>query len=137
MYQKIMIAGNLGRDPEMRYMPDGTAMTSFSVAVADGFGDNKKTLWFRVTVWGKRAETANQYLTKGQKVLIEGRLQGDANTGGPRMWTRQDGSVGTSFEIRADNFTFLSSRAEAMDDGGYSDGDSSSGGAVEEDDIPF
>jgi single-strand DNA-binding protein len=140
MYQKITIAGNLGRDPEMRYMPDGTAMTSFSVAVADGWGENKKTMWFRVTVWGKRAETANQYLAKGQKVLIEGRLQGDANTGGPRLWTRQDGTVASSFELRADNFVFLSSRGEQS--GGYDDGGSGGGSdfgtpAVEEDDIPF
>lgn len=137
MYNKITIAGNLGRDPEMRYMPDGTAVTNFSVAVSDGWGENKKTLWFRVSVWGKRAETANQYLTKGQKVLVEGRLQGDAGTGGPRLWTRQDGTVSASFEIYADNFVFLSSRSDGMGGGGYDSDMDSGGGAVEEDDIPF
>jgi single-strand DNA-binding protein len=137
MYQKMIIAGNLGRDPEMRYMPDGTAVTSFNVAVNDGWGENKRTLWFRVSIWGKRAETANQYLSKGSKVLVEGRLQGDPNTGGPKLWTRQDGTVGSSFEITASNFTFLSSRG---DEGGYSGdsgGDDFGSSAVEEDDIPF
>ena len=62
MYQKMIIAGNLGRDPEMRYMPDGTAVTSFNVAVNDGWGENKRTLWFRVSIWGKRAETAKSSL---------------------------------------------------------------------------
>lgn len=136
MYQKITIAGNLGRDPEMRYMPDGTALTSFSVAVSDGYGDTKKTIWFRVSVWGKRAEVANQYLTKGAKVLVEGRLAADPNTGAPRLWTRQDGTVAASFEIRADNFTFLSSKA----DSGASIGEAEEAfgqTTVEEDDIPF
>lgn len=137
MYQKIIIAGNLGRDPEMRYMPDGTAVTSFSIAVNDGWGENKRTLWFRVSIWGKRAETANQYLSKGSKVLVEGRMQGDPQTGGPKLWTRQDGTVGSSFEVTASNFTFLSSRG---DDAGYDQGDGGAdfgSSAVEEDDIPF
>lgn len=136
MYHKITIAGYLGRDPEMRYMPDGTAVTSFSVAVSDGFGDNKKTIWFRVSVWGKRAEVANQYLNKGSRVLVEGRLSADANTGAPRLWTRQDGTVGSSFEIRASDFTFLSSRAESGGEGIEST-DFESRGTTEEDDIPF
>lgn len=137
MYQKITIAGYVGRDPEMRYMPDGTAVTNFSVAVSDGWGENKRTIWFRISVWGKRAEVANQYLSKGQRVLVDGRLQADANTGGPRLWTRQDGSVAASFEIRALDFVFLSSRGEQQYDA-PSDSSSFGGGAViEEDDIPF
>ena len=144
MFQKVIIAGNVGRDPEMRYMPDGKAVTNFSVAVSDGWGENKTTIWFRVSVWGKRAETANQYLGRGSKVLIEGRLRVDPATGAPRVFTRQDGSVGTSLEISADNFTFLSSKGEVdnsmgSDDGGSygGGGGSASGGAVEEDEIPF
>lgn len=136
MYHKITVVGNLGRDPEMRYMPDGTAVTSFSVAVSDGFGDNKKTIWFRVSVWGKRAEVANQYLNKGSRVLVEGRLAADANTGAPRLWTRQDGTVAASFEIRASDFIFLSSRAESGG-GSIESSDFESQGATEEDDIPF
>ena len=147
MYQKITIVGNLGRDPEMRYMADGTAVTSFSVATSRSWTgkDGEKqdeTLWFRVNVWGRQAETTNQYLSKGKKVLVEGNLQGDGATGGPRLWTRQDGSPAASFEIRADTVRFLSPRGEA---GGYTppgyDGDGATvlagSASVAEDDIPF
>ena len=91
MYQKIIIIGNLGRDPEMRYMPDGTAVTSFSVATSRRWTDRQsgqpvdETTWFRVTVWGRQGETANQYLSKGSKVLVEGRIKPDTNTGSPRL----------------------------------------------------
>ena len=149
MYQKITIVGNLGRDPEMRYMADGTAVTSFSVATSrswtgkDGQRQDE-TLWFRVNVWGRQAETTNQYLSKGKKVLVEGVLQGDAATGGPRLWSRQDGSMAASFEIRADTVRFLSARNEDVGGGSYTppgyDGDGATvtgGGAAEEDDIPF
>ena len=142
MYQKIIIVGNVGRDPEMRYMPDGTAVTSFSVATNRRWTDRAtgqpvdETTWFRVSVWGRRAEVANEYLSKGSKVLVEGRLAPDPNTGGPKLWTRQDGTVGSSFEIRADNFSFVGSRG---DDSSYepSGGGDFGGAAQEEDDIPF
>ncbi len=141
MYQKIIIVGNLGRDPEMRYMPDGTAVTSFSVATNRRWTDRStgqpvdETTWFRVSVWGRQAETANQYLSRGRKVLVEGALTPDRATGGPKMFTRQDGTMGASFEVRADTVRFLSGR----DDEGMSDGGSYNGGgaAQEEDDIPF
>jgi single-strand DNA-binding protein len=143
MYQKLIVVGNLGGDPEMRYMPDGTAVTNFSLATnrvwADSrTGENKEeTTWIRVSVWRKQAETVNQYLSKGSKVLVEGRLRPDPQTGGPRMFTRQDGTVGPSYEMTADFVRFLSGR----DDGGsgsYEDSDYSGGGAAqEEDDIPF
>ncbi len=147
MYQKLIVVGNLGGDPEMRYMPDGTAVTSFSIATNRRWNNAQgqpvdETTWFRVSVWGKRAEVANQYLTKGSKVLVEGRLKPDMNTGGPRLWTRQDGTVASSFEVTADNFSFVGTR---NDDGGGSAGYSGGGDqssydgptAVEEDDIPF
>ena len=141
MYQKIIIVGNLGRDPEMRYMPDGTAVTNFSIVTsrrwtgADG-QPRDETTWFRIEVWRKQAETANQYLSKGSNVLVEGRIKGDPNTGGPRLWTRQDGSIGANFEVVADTVRFLSARGE---DGGSGDGggDYDSAPAHEEDDIPF
>lgn len=121
MYQKITIVGNLGRDPEMRYMADGTAVTSFSVATTRTWSSKsgqkqEETLWFRVSVWGRQAETANQYLAKGRRVLVEGVLQGDSATGGPRLWSRQDGSTSTGFEIRANEVKFLSSRDEMTSD---------------------
>ncbi|MCA9999601.1 MAG: single-stranded DNA-binding protein [Anaerolineales bacterium] len=142
MYQKVIIIGNLGRDPEMRYMPDGTAVTSFSVATSRRWTDRNsgqpvdETTWFRVSVWGRQAETANQYLSKGSKVLVEGRMKPDPATGAPRIWTRQDGTAGASFELTAEVVRFLSGREESS---GYSGGggDDFGGGAHEEDDIPF
>ena len=139
MYQKIIVIGNLGRDPEMRYMPDGTAVTSFSIATNRRWTDRNtgqpvdETTWFRVSVWGRRAEAANQYLAKGNRVLVEGRLRPDPATGAPRLWTRQDGTVASSYEITADNFEFLTPRTE----GGFADDQHSGTAAQEEDDIPF
>lgn len=148
MYQKIIIVGNLGGDPQMRYMPDGTAVTSFSVATNRRWNDRNsgqqvdETTWFRVSVWGRQAESANEYLSKGKQVLIEGRLKPDPATGGPRMWTGQDGTMRASFEIFAESVRFMGGRDGAS--GGYSDEESYSGGngggrvaAQEEDDIPF
>ena len=103
MFHTIIIVGNVGKDPEMRYTPSGQAVTSFSVATnrqyTTGSGEQvKETIWFRITTWGKQAEICNQYLKKGSKVLIEGRLTPDKNTGGPRIWNKQDGSTGASFD---------------------------------------
>ncbi len=118
MYQKIIIVGNLGRDPEMRYTPDGTPVTTLNVATnrkwtsPDG-KPGEETTWFRVTAWRRLAETAAQYLSKGRPVLIEGRLKPDPQTGGPRVWTRQDGTVGASYEITANTIRFLGQRGEA------------------------
>ena len=149
MYQKLIIVGNLGSDPEMRYQPDGTAVTSFSLATnrrwKDGNGqDVDETTWFRVSIWGKRAEAANQYLTKGSKVLVEGRIKPDPATGGPRLWTRQDGTTSASFEVTADNFTFVGSKGDTAADGQTSTRAASSQHTgnhppqtVAEDDIPF
>jgi single-strand DNA-binding protein len=144
MYQKIIVVGNLGGDPEMRYMPDGTAVTNFRVATSRKWTDSRsgetrdETTWFRVSVWRKQAETANQYLSKGSKVLVEGRIKPDPQTGGPRLFTRHDGTAGASFEITADTIKFLSSR-EDSGGGSYDDngGEYSGSAAQEEDDIPF
>ena len=79
MYQQTIIVGNLGADPEMRYTPDGTPVTSFRVAVSrkwtgpDG-NPSEKTWWFRVTCWRKLAETTNQYLKKGRQVMVVGEI---------------------------------------------------------------
>ncbi|UCD41579.1 MAG: single-stranded DNA-binding protein [Chloroflexota bacterium] len=138
MYHNIIIVGNLGRDPEMRYTPSGQAVTNFNVATnrqytsSDG-NQVKETIWFRVSTWGKSAESSNQYLKKGSKVLVEGRLNPDQETGGPRIWNRQDGSAAASYEVTANVVRFLSSRAE--DEAGYSAGESQS--VSEPEDIPF
>src|SRR5215212_8218048 len=117
MFHTIIIVGNVGKDPEMRYTPSGQAVTSFSVATnrqyTTGGGEQvKETMWFRVTTWGKQAEICNQYLKKGSKVLIEGRLTPDKATGGPKIWSKQDGSSGASFEVTAGTVRFLSSRGD-------------------------
>ena len=137
MYQTIILAGNLGRDPEMRYTPSGQAVTSFSVATNRQYTNNngetiKETIWFRISAWGKMAETCNQYLKKGSRVLVEGRLVPDNATGGPRIWTRQDGTSGSSFEVSAQTVRFLTARGE--EEGSFP---ASEPGQVAEDDIPF
>lgn len=142
-YQKIVIAGNLGRDPEMRYTPSGQAVTSFSVAVNETYtaanGEKvKKTIWFRVTAWGKQAEICNQYLKKGQMVLVDGRMAADPATGGPKIWKKQDGAAGASFEITAATVRFLSSRNEVGDGGPIAGGNNMEMAEIpSEDDIPF
>src|SRR5512133_3160331 len=115
MYHTLILVGNVGRDPEMRYTPSGQPVTSFSVATNRQYTANngetvKETIWFRVTAWGKTAEVCNEYLHKGSLVLVEGRLVCDPATGGPQVFTRQDGTTGTSFEVSASTVRFLSSR---------------------------
>ena len=152
MYQKMVIVGNLGRDPEMRYTPSGQAVTNLNVATNRQYTSNsgervKETTWFRVSVWGKQAEACNQYLRSGSKVLVEGRMTADKATGGPRVWTGNDGSPRASFEITAQTVRFLSSRQEDQAAGGG--GNSGGGGGANygqpndammpppDDDIPF
>ena len=136
MYQKIIIIGNLGRDPEMRYLPNGKAVTNLNVASNRVFNDSQgqkvtETTWFRVTAWGAMGENCNQYLTKGRLVYIEGRLNPDPVTGGPKIFTNDGGKAGASYEVTADLVKFLSGRSEAQTAaGGFSDG-------VDEDPIPF
>jgi single-strand DNA-binding protein len=143
MFQTIIIVGNVGRDPEMRYTPSGQAVTSFSVATNRQYTNNsgetiKETIWFRISAWGKTGETCNQYLKKGSKVLIEGRLTADPATGGPRVWTGQDGSTRASFEVSAQTVRFLSTRSEAESGGAPSAPGTEDGVApAENEDIPF
>jgi single-strand DNA-binding protein len=140
MYHTIIIVGNLGRDPEMRYTPSGQAVTNFNVATNRQYTDSngqqvKETIWFRVSTWGKQAETCNQYLKKGNKVLVEGRLVPDQATGGPRVWTRQDGTATASFEVSANTVRFLTSRGEA--EAGYQAPGETSPAPEADNDIPF
>jgi len=120
MYHTIIVVGNVGKDAEMRYTPSGQAVASFSVATnrsytkSDG-SQEKETVWFRVSAWGKQAEVCNQYVKKGMKVLVEGRLNADPETGGPRLW---GDPVRASFEVTAGTVRFLSSRGETEQDVG-------------------
>ncbi len=106
---KVMIIGNLGGDPEMRYTPNGAAVTNFSVAVNESWtsdGEKKdRTEWFRVICWNKLAETAAVYLTKGRQVFVEGRLQ-------TRSWDDQNGQKRYATEVVASTVRFLGERGE-------------------------
>ena len=110
MYQRTIVVGNLGRDPELRYTPDGTPVASFSVAAnrrwtdRDG-GQQEKTTWFRVSAFGRQAEICNQYLAKGRLVVVEGEVDASA-------WIAQDGTPRASLDLRARTVRFLGGRRE-------------------------
>jgi single-strand DNA-binding protein len=117
MWHTIIIVGNLGREPEMRYTPSGQAVTSFSVASSRQYTSSngqtvKETIWFRVSAWGKQAETCSQFLHKGSKVLVEGRLAPDQSSGGPKTFTRKDGTTGASYDVTAATVRFLTPKGE-------------------------
>ncbi len=107
---KIMLIGNVGQDPELRYTPDGNPVANFSIAVnrrrrvGEEFKD--ETEWFNIVCFSRTAENVNQYLTKGQKVYVEGRFQSSEYVG-------QDGNQRKSYEVIANEVTFLSTRSEA------------------------
>ncbi len=124
---KVIIVGNLGRDPETRYMPSGDALTNIAVATTDKWKDKatgeqkEATEWHRIAFFGKLAEIAGQYLKKGSQVYVEGKLR-------TRKYTDKDGVEKYSTEIVADSMQMLGSRqgmgggAAPMDEGGYGGG---------------
>jgi len=114
MFSQITLVGRLGSDPTMRFTPGGKPVTTFSLATSRSYTDSagkkvEETAWWRVSVWGPQAEFCNQYLSKGSAVLVVGRLRPDPETGGPRVYTRKDGTTGASFEVTAENVRFLPS----------------------------
>ena len=109
-FNKIIIVGNLGRDPELRYTPQGTPVCSFSMATSekrkDRSGESQEiTTWFKITLWGRQAETASQYLVKGKAVYIEGRLRIEE-------YTDREGKPRQSLEVNATDMQFIGSRGE-------------------------
>jgi single-strand DNA-binding protein len=125
---KVMIIGNLGRDPEMRYTPSGKPVTTFSVATSRSWNTSEgekreETEWFNVVAWSSLAEICKQYLTKGQQVYIEGRLQ-------TRHWDDQEGNKHTSVEIVANEMIILSERRESGESSTESD-------STEDEEFPF
>jgi single-strand DNA-binding protein len=143
-FNRITIVGYLGKDPEIRYTPDGQAVCNFNVATTekrkDRTGEAQEiTTWFKITVWGKRAEVANQYLSKGKQVYIEGTLRQEE-------WTDREGTKRTSLVVNASDFQFLGTKG---DEGGTFQPQSSQGrkserqadsddiGAPSDNDIPF
>lgn len=124
---KVQIIGNLGRDPETRYMPSGDAMTSITVATTENWKDKstgekkEATEWHRITFFGKLAEIAGQYLKKGSQVYVEGSLR-------TRKYTDKDGVEKYATDIKADTMQMLGSR-QGMGGGSPTDDDSYGGGA--------
>jgi single-strand DNA-binding protein len=133
---KVMIIGHLGRDPEMRYTPSGRPVTTFSVATSRTWNTSEgerrtETEWFNVVAWGSLAEICKQYLSKGQQVYIEGRLQ-------TRRWEDDDGNKRTTTEIVAKEMVMLGERRRGKDkDAEEEMADSFSDEENIEDEFPF
>ena len=144
-FNKIIIVGNLGRDPELRYTPQGTPVCSFTIASNERRKDKSGevqdiTTWFRGTLFGQRAETFAQYLTKGKPVYVEGRLRQE-------VWTDREGKERTTLEINVTDFNFVGNGngngaggASAGNEGRAKSKSGSSGESdadISDDDIPF
>ena len=148
---KVILVGNLGRDAELRYTPGGAAVATLNMATTEVWNDKggqrqEKTEWHRVVLWGKTAESLNEYLTKGKQIYVEGRLQ-------TRQWDDKDGNKRYTTEIRGDRIVLLGGGSGggrgASGGGGERGGGSSSGGGdfgapgpessapLTDDDIPF
>jgi single-strand DNA-binding protein len=146
---KVILVGNLGRDAELRYTPGGAAVATLNLATTEVWNDRnnqrqEKTEWHRVILWGKQAESLQEYLTKGKQIYVEGRLQ-------TRQWDDKDGHKRYTTEIKADRLTLLGSGSGGGSGGGAGNrsGSMDRGGSqmtgpdeppmepITEDDIPF
>lgn len=141
---KVILVGNLGRDAELRYTPGGAAVATLNLATTEVWNDKsnqrqEKTEWHRIVLWGKTAESLQEYLTKGKQIYVEGRIQ-------TREWTDKEGKPAKTTEIRADRVVLLGggggggggarpSRDRYADDSGPVD--SGHVDAPSDDDIPF
>lgn len=117
---KVILIGNIGADPELRYTPNGSAVSNFNIATNESWNDKsgerqERTEWHRIVVWGRMAEICNQYLRKGSKVFIEGRLQ-------TRSWEGQDGQKRYTTEVVARDMQMLDSRDDPDAGGSFSQG---------------
>ena|SRR2546423_14051332 len=140
-FNKVILVGNLGRDPELRYTPQGTPVCSFTMATnerrKDRAGETQDlTTWFKVTLWGRQAETASQYLTKGKPVYIEGRLRVEE-------WTDRDGRQRYTLEVNATDMQFIGGRGEETpptsrpEAAAPNHGTETADADISDDDIPF
>lgn len=141
-FNRVIIAGNLTRDPELRFTNEGVPVVDFGLAVNDRYKDKEKVHFFDVSAWRGLAETIANYKKKGDPILVEGRLQ-------YRTWEAQDGSKRSKVDVVADNVQFLGSRSDG--EGGASGGGQRGGGQRQQggkrddvnineedfDDIPF
>lgn len=120
-WHQTIIVGNLGRDPELRYLQSGTAVCNLNVAVSESWSDRQsgerreKTTWYRVAVWGAQAENCNQYLSRGSRVLVTGTVSA-------RGYTNNAGEAAASLELRARDVRFMSSRQDDARGGAHSPG---------------
>jgi single-strand DNA-binding protein len=138
---KVMLIGNLGKDPEVRYTQAGTAVAGFSIATTEKFKNKAgewedRTEWHNIVLWGRLAEISGEYLTKGKPVYIEGRLQ-------TRKWQDREGVDRYTTEVVGDKMQMLGSNRNGTGNGGTGGGQGGSGGSFDEpqfgpdDDIPF
>ena len=139
---KVILVGNLGRDAELRYTPGGAAVATINMATTEVWNDKQgqrqeKTEWHRVILWGKQAESLQEYLTKGKQIYVEGRLQ-------TRQWDDKDGNKRYTTEITADRITLRGGGGGGRG-GGMARAEASASGGIDEppmepitdDDIPF
>ncbi|MGB7337358.1 MAG: single-stranded DNA-binding protein [Phototrophicaceae bacterium] len=137
-FEQTIIIGNVGRDPEMRYLQSGASVTSFSVAVTTRWTDRttnekrERTNWLNVSCWNKLAEIANQYVKKGTQIMVQGTVSARAYMG-------QDGEPRSSLDLRAENFQLLGGRGDNEGGSNYDDSNNYDGGNSPQDldDIPF
>jgi single-strand DNA-binding protein len=140
---KVILVGNLGRDAELRYTPGGAAVATLNLATTEVWNDKQgqrqeKTEWHRIVLWGKQAETLQEYLVKGKQIYVEGRLQ-------TRQWDDKDGNKRYTTEIKADRVTLLGGGGGGRGGASMDRGPASHAGGAEEppvepitdDDIPF
>ena len=115
MYNVLIARGNLGKDPELKYMPDGTPVCNFTIANSSEHKDGTKDkIWFSISVFGNQAQPCMDCLHKGSNVLIQGKLRANEN-GNPRIFTKHDGTTGSTFNVTAHYIEFLDKR-EAVED---------------------
>ena len=132
---KVILIGNLGQDPEARFTPQGTAVCNLSVATNESWKDQNgemqdRTEWHRVVMYGRMAETATEYMKKGQMVYVEGRLH-------TREWEDQNQIKRRTTEIRCDNFTMLGKRSDSSSPPSANPGSSMKPDSGMDDDLPF
>ena len=136
---KIVLVGHLGADPESRFTPSGVAVSTFNMATNESWKNKEgeyedRTEWHRIVLYGKAAETASEYMKKGQLAYVEGRIR-------TRSWEDKDGMTRYTTEVLGDRFTMLGRKSEnkstAPADAGAGAGASAGGGGGDDDDLPF
>ena len=132
---KVILVGNLGRDPEIRYTSGGASVANFTLATSERWTDKsgekqERTEWHKIVAWGKLAEICGEYMSKGKQVYIEGKIQ-------TRSWEDKDGQTRYTTEIKADNIMLLGRKGNFDDDGFGNQRNEPSGDDINDDDIPF